>query len=113
MVRATFEEEDEISGAGILLLDALDLLILAARGARDIYAQCATKDELGESTAIEGVGSGRAGPIGIAKLLLGYSENFLAQVRRERLTLGLCEGPCEGPCADSHRSGIHLAHPGV
>ena len=78
MVRAAFEEEDEIAGEGVFGLDPLHLVILTPRGTRDVYAQCALEDELGEATAIEGVGSGSAGSVGIAELLARNSEDLLA-----------------------------------
>lgn len=81
MVRAAFEEEDEIAGEGVFGLDALHLLILAAGRTRDVHAKSALEDELGEATAIEAVGSGSAGSIGIAELLAGDGENLVTHTR--------------------------------
>ena len=116
MVRATFEEKDEIAGEGVFGLDAFHLFVLTPRGARDVHAQCALEDELGEATAIEGVGSDSAGSVGIAELLSRNGEDLLAHVgyfRASRFGRSYVQSFGQFDRTLGHRLRIDLADPRV
>ena len=116
MVRATFEEKDEIAGEGVFGLDTLHLSVLTPRGARDVHAQCALEDELGEATAIEGVGSDSAGSVGIAELLSRNGEDLLAHTcyfRASRFGRSYVQSFGQFDRTLGHRLRIDLADPRV